>query len=154
MTFLTGARIVSKNRRDSTPMLNTKQIYAVDLLSRSVNKKEVAAQVGVNRGTIYNWLADAEFRQEVQDRRESLRHLLNDPTPYLTGLSYWRTNLPEVMRAVLEVARDSSHKNHLRAAEMILSYFSFEAPQEHETKDSRMVAEFARTHGWDLHGTG
>ena len=46
-------------------MLNARQLQAVDLLSRAVNKKEVAEQVGVNRGTIYNWLEQPEFQHEI-----------------------------------------------------------------------------------------
>ena len=73
-------------------MLNARQLQAVDLLSRAVNKKEVAEQVGVNRGTIYNWLEQPEFQHEIEQRRQSLQHMLSDPTPYLTGLLHWKSD--------------------------------------------------------------
>ena len=133
-------------------MLNEKQIYAVDLLSRSVSKKEVAEQIGVNRGTIYNWLEQPEFRHEIEQRRQSLQQLLNDPTPYLTGLLYWKTSLPEVMRSVVEIASDPDHKNQLRAVELILDHIRPEHIEAPQTDDARIVAEYAQTHGWNRDG--
>jgi transposase-like protein len=129
-------------------MLNERQIYAVDLLARSVSKKEVAAQVGVNRGTIYNWLVQAEFQNEIEQRRQSLRQLLDDPTPYLKGLLLWQANLPQVMRSVVEVASDPHHRNQLRAAELILDHLRPEHIEEAQTDDARVIAEYARSHGW------
>ena len=133
-------------------MLNERQIHAIDLLSRAVNKKEVAAQVGVNRGTIYNWLELPEFRQEVEQRRQSLQRLLNDPTPYLTGLIHWQESLPRVMRSVVEVACDPDHKNQLRAAELMLGHLRPEHIEEAQTDDARIVAEYARSYGWSGDG--
>ena len=135
-------------QQGSTRMLNTRQLHAVDLLSRAVNKKEVAEQVGVNRGTIYNWLEQPEFQHEIEQRRQSLQQMLSDPTPYLAGLLHWKSNLPEIMRSVVEVASDPEHKNHLRAAELILEHLRPEHVDPPETSDARIVAEYAQSHGW------
>ena len=133
-------------------MLNARQLYAVDLLSRAVNKKEVAAQVGVNRGTIYNWLEQPEFQHEVEQRRQSLQQLLNDPTPYLTGLLHWQNKLPNVMGSVVEVACDPEHKNQLRAAELILEHLRPEHVEQPSSQDACVIAEYAETHGWSRNG--
>jgi hypothetical protein len=133
-------------------MLNARQLHAVDLLSRAVNKKEVAEQVGVNRGTIYNWLEQPEFQREIEQRRQSLQQMLSDPTPYLTGLLHWKSNLPEIMRSVVEVASDPEHKNHLRAAELILEHLRPVHVDPPETDDARIVAEYARSHSWSQDG--
>jgi hypothetical protein len=133
-------------------MLHTKQLHAVDLLSRAVSKKEVAQQVGVDRGTIYNWLEQPEFSSEIEQRRQSLRQLLNDPTPYLTGLLHWKANLPEVMRSVAAIASDPDHRNQLRAAELILEYLRPAHIEEPQTDDARMIAEHAQSHGWSRDG--
>ena len=133
-------------------MLNTRQIHAVDLLSRSVSKKEVAKQVGVNRGTIYNWLEQPEFQHEVEQRRQSLQQLLNDPTPYLTGLLHWQNSLPHVMGCVVEVACDPAHKNQLRAAELILEHLRPEHVDQPPSKDANVIAEYAESHGWSRNG--
>ena len=133
-------------------MLNTRQIHAVDLLSRSVSKKKVAEQVGVNRGTIYNWLEQPEFQHEVEQRRQSLQQLLNDPTPYLTGLLHWQNSLPHVMGCVVEVACDPDHKNQLRAAELILEHLRPEHVDQPPSKDVSVIAEYAETHGWSRNG--
>ena len=133
-------------------MLNTRQLYAVDLLSRSVNKKEVAEQVGVNRGTIYNWLEQPEFKREVEQRRQSLQELLNDPTPYLTGFLHWQNKLPNVMGSVVEVACDPDHENQLRAAELILEHLRPEHVEQPPSKDARVIAEYANTQGWSRNG--
>ena len=133
-------------------MLNARQIHAVDLLSRSVSKKEVADQVGVNRGTIYNWLDQPEFQHEIEQRRQSLQQLLNDPTPYLTGLLHWQNKLPNVMGSVVEVACDPEHKNQLRAAELILEHLRPEHMDQPPTKDASVIAEYAQTHDWSRNG--
>jgi transposase-like protein len=133
-------------------MLNARQIYAVDLLSRSVSKKEVAAQVGVNRGTIYNWLEQPEFQHEINQRRQSLQQMLNDPTPYLTGLLHWQSTLPEVMRSVVKVASNPDHKNQLRAAELILEHLRPEHIEQAPSKDATVIAEYATKHGWGQRG--
>lgn len=133
-------------------MLNARQLYAVDLLSRAVNKKEVAQQVGVNRGTIYNWLDQPEFKNEVEQRRQSLQELLNDPTPYLTGLLHWQNKLPNVMGSVVEVACDPDHKNQLRAAELILEHLRPEHVDQPQTEDASVIAEYAETHNWSQNG--
>jgi len=133
-------------------MLNERQIHAVDLLSRSVSKKEVADQIGVNRGTIYNWLEQPEFQNEVEERRQSLQQLLNDPTPYLTGLLHWQNSLPHVMRSVVEVASDPAHKNQLRAAELILEHLRPEHVDQPPSEDAKVIAEYAETQGWSRNG--
>ena len=133
-------------------MLNARQLHAVDLLSRAVNKKVVAEQVGVNRGTIYNWLEQPEFQHEIEQRRQSLQQMLSDPTPYLTGLLHWKSNLPEIMRSVVEVACNPDHKYQLRAAELILEHLRPDHVEAPETDDARIVAEYARSHNWSQDG--
>ena len=133
-------------------MLNERQIHAVDLLSRAVSKKEVAEQVGVNRGTIYNWLEQSEFQHEVEQRRQSLQQLLNDPTPYLTGLLHWQNKLPKVMSSVVDVACDPDHKNQLRAAELILEHLRPEHVDQPPSEDARVIAEYSKIHGWSRNG--
>jgi len=133
-------------------MLNERQIHAVDLLSRAVSKKEVAEQVGVNRGTIYNWLDQPEFQSEVEERRQSLRQLLNDPTPYLTGLLHWQNSLPHVMGSVVEVACDPDHKNQLRAAELILEHLRPEHVDQPPSEDARIISDYAQLNGWSRDG--
>lgn len=131
-----------------TELLDHRQIQAIDLLARSVPKARVAKEVGVDRSTVYEWLKQASFSDELQRRRDQLVAMLNNPSPYLAGLLHWQENLPRVMQSVIEVACDPGHKNQLRAAELVLEHLQPENLDHSVSDDVRVVAEYAQAHGW------
>ena len=128
-------------------------MQAVDLLARSVPKSRVAKEVGVDRTTVYEWLKQAQFRRELQRRREHLVAVLDNPSPYLAGLMHWQENLPRVMQSVIEVACDTDHKNQLRAAELVLEHLRPEHVEQPPSEDARVIAEYAQSNGWSRNGT-
>ena len=127
-------------------------MQAVDLLARSVPKSRVAKEVGVDRTTVYEWLKQAQFSRELQRRREHLVAVLDNPGPYLAGLTHWQENLPRVMQSVIEVACDPGHKNQLRAAELVLEHLRPEHVDQPPSEDARVIAEYAESNGWSRNG--
>jgi hypothetical protein len=108
----------------------------------------VAKEVGVDRTTVYEWLKQSQFSRELQRRREHLANMLDNPSPYVAGLMHWQENLPRVMQNVVEVACNPNHKNQLRAAELILEHLRPSQLDQPPSEDSRVVAEYAESHGW------
>ena len=137
-----------------TELLDPRQLHAADLLARSVPKASVAKQVGVDRTTVYEWLKQPGFTRELRQRRERLTAVIDNPSPYLTGLVHWQEHLPRVMQSVVEVACDPTHKNQLRAAELILEHLRPEHIEQPPSDDERVIAEYSRDHDWDRNGTG
>jgi hypothetical protein len=136
-----------------TELLDPRQLHAADLLARSVSKASVAKQVGVDRTTVYEWLKQPGFSRELRQRRERLTAVIDNQSPYLTGLMHWQESLPRVMQSVVDVACDPTHRNQLRAAELILEHLRPEHIDRPPSEDARVVAEYAQSHGW-RDGTG
>jgi hypothetical protein len=61
------ARILLRNQQ-----LTERQLSAVELLMRGLSDAQVAAQLGVDRGTVYRWRTSSLFLKELERQRKLL----------------------------------------------------------------------------------
>jgi len=97
----------------ATDNLSTEQVKALEALLTSGNKASAARAAGVDRSTLYRWMADATFQAALE---EATREALKEFSRALTRLA------AEAVK-VLEDAMASKQEMHvrLRAADIVTS---------------------------------
>lgn len=125
------------------------KLKAVAMLAQGETHREVAKVVGVHHDTITDWLANPEFFDEVEAQKARIRELILDPAPYVKGLLYWKQELPEIMEALADTAKDRSSPRQVKAAELILEFLKVEDfDTQGQSRDEKVIQDYFQKNGW------
>jgi hypothetical protein len=69
---------MNATERNEVQPLNSRQLRAVDMLIAGMTNTEVAAEIGVDRTTVWRWGTDPFFRAELARRRHELWNSMAD----------------------------------------------------------------------------
>lgn len=98
----------------SVSQLNSQQSRAIDLLTTGMRELEVAAEIGVDRTTVWRWRTDnASFQAELNRRRQEL---------WAASIDHLRSLVPAALTALQS---ELEGPGRLRAATTIIEAAGF-----------------------------
>ena len=129
--------------------MDAKRLQAVALLAQGESQAQTARTVGIHIDTLKDWIRKPEFFAEVEAQKERIRQLILDPAPYVQGLLYWKQELPGIMEALADTAKDKNSPRQVKAAEVILNFLKVDEMDTHgQSRDERVIQEYFQKNGW------
>lgn len=128
--------------KEMVTALDGKRLKAVEMIAAGTAKAKVAKAIGVDRTTIRNWMNEEHFAHAVEEQKARLRQLILDPAPWISGMLEWKAELPAIMSALAQTAKDPSNPRQTKAAEIILHHCKVDDLDPEPSQDERLIREF------------
>ena len=125
--------IMNQNETDlSSVSLSRRQLLAIPLIASAPSTLQGARAAGIGRATLYRWLDDDNFRQELQRVRDAAAQIANEE---IKGLSL------QAASVIAKAMDDPNPSVRLRAARYALEFIFRITQSEQLRKELKVLQE-------------